>query len=177
MSKQKTILIVVVAALLVVGATFALVVVFMRPTEPGTPSNPFGNAVLPGSQSTGTQTQVQTTKGIALNVPDFRKGHEPEVLPNGTYYAIYGPEYSPDGFAFTVSYSEPGSEFLITLIQEPIGAARLEAERYLRGMLMLTDEELCSLKIAVTVIPEINETYSAYENLGLSFCPRAVKLP
>jgi hypothetical protein len=177
MSGKKTIFIVVVALLLVVGVVAVLAFAFMRPAAPGTPGNPFANTVLPGSQSTGAQLQIRTVTGSLLSVPDFRKGHESYELPNGKYYAIYGPEYSPEGFRFTVTYSEPNSDFLITLIEEPIGAARLEAERYLRGMLMLTDEELCALNTAITVTPNVNEAYSQYENLGLSFCPRAVKLP
>jgi hypothetical protein len=177
MSRQKTIVIVVTAALLVAGAVVVMAFVLMRPVTPGAQSNPFGNTVLPGSQSMGPHIQIRTVSGDLLTVPDFIKGHEAVELPNGKYYSVYGPEYSSEGFTFAITYSEPASEFLVTLIAEPIGSARLEAERYLRGMLMLTDEELCSLNIAVTVTPNINEAYSQYENLGLSFCPRAVQLP
>lgn len=179
MTKQQVILTVGVICLLAVVAGIVVAVLYgTRSSEaPTTPHDPFGNTILPGAVSTGEQMRIRTTVGTEVSVPDFRKGHAPVELPNGTYYAIYGPEYSSEGFLFAVTYSEPNSEFLVTLIEEPIGASRLAAERYLRGMLMLTDDELCSLNIAVTVTPNINEAYSQYENLGLSFCPRAVKLP
>lgn len=177
MTKQQFVLIVGGVSVLALVGIVVVILYLMRLAPSTVPNNPFGNSVLPGAVSTGKYIPIRTSSGAVTSVPDFLQGHEAVELPNGKYYSVYGPEYSSEGFTFAITYSEPASEFLVTLIAEPIGSARLEAERYLRGMLMLTDEELCSLNIAITVTPNINEAYSQYENLGLSFCPRAVQLP
>ena len=179
MTKQQLILIVGgVCALAVLIGMVIVVLYFTRSnTVPSVPLDPFGNTVLPGGVSTVVQIPIRTSSGAVVSVPNFLQGHEAMELPNGKYYSIYGPEYSSEGFTFAITYAEPASEFLVTLLSEPIGVARSEAERYLKGMLTLTEEELCGLNIAVTVTPNINEAYSQYENLGLSFCSRAVKLP
>lgn len=178
MTKQQIILIVGgVCVLALVGIVVTIFYLRSATAVPNSPTNPFGTSVLPGAVSTGEYIPVHTSSGAVISVPNFLQGHEAMELPNGKYYAVYGPEYSPEGFTFAITYSEPASEFLVTLTSEPIGAARKEAERYLKGMLTLTAEELCGLNIAVTVTPIVNEAYSQYENLGLSFCPGAVALP
>lgn len=182
MNKQKLIVVVVgmFGLLLVVGlVSFGL---YLFNTKKVTPAaqveNPFGNPATGGtSVSLENKMSIRTTGGGTLQIPNILKGHEPIVASNGRYYDLYGPEYSTEGFTFSVQYSESDSEFLISLINEPIGEARRDAEKYLRNTLMLTDAQLCELVTAVTVTPDVNESYSTYANLGLSFCPGSVKLP
>jgi hypothetical protein len=168
------------AALLLVAGVVLVLVLFVGPKKqlPSEPQNPFSGAVIPGGAGPARPSiTVRTVTGDAVSVPDFRAGKQADQLPSGNVYTLYGPEYSNDESLFSLQYSEGSAEFLITLLQEPIGAARVEAERYLRGMLMLQDSELCRLNTLVGVMPYVNETFATYENLGLSFCPGAVPLP
>lgn len=183
MTKQRLIL--VIAIILIVLSIGVLAYVGVRmfsARQPGTssqPFNPFGGMVNPGGSTTyiPKTMSVTTGRGEVLMVPNILSGHEPLDTPGGRFYSLYGPEYSTEGFAFSMQYSEMDSQFLIILIAEPIGAGRLEAEKYLRTLLALSDAELCTLNTIVTVTPDVSEVYSQYENLGLSFCPDAVKLP
>jgi hypothetical protein len=178
--KRHQLFIIVGIALLLVASAVLLVVVLSgnKNPQPSEPVNPFSGTILPGgSNASNPPLQVQTVSGDSVMVPDFRVGKQADELPSGNAYTLYGPLYSNDEVPFSLQYSEGSAEFLIVLLQEPIGAARLEAERYLRGMLMLQSEELCRLNAVVVVMPFINQTFATYENLGLSFCPGAVALP
>lgn len=176
---SKNTLFVALGVLLVLIAVGVSVVVVMRMQKTSTlePANPFGNSVLPGDSHTKPAITVSTTAGEQVSVPDFRTGHEPDHTPAGTIYTIRAPEYSNTEMTFSLQYNEATSEFLVVLLQEPIGAARKEAEQYLKAMLMLQDTELCALNTTVVVMPSVNPAFATYENLGLSFCPGAVPLP
>lgn len=180
--KKKTIIIVVAGALLVLGIGILAVVatLFFAPKTPSAPTNPNNPFQLlggsPGTTSTKT-IQIMNKNEEAVVIPDVLSAHEPIDMPSGRFYMLYGPEYSTEGFTFSVQYSAAESLFLINLIHEPIGAARHDGENYLRNLLGLTNDELCKLNIEVSVTPDISEVYSQYQNLGLSFCPSAVALP
>ncbi|MEK7201033.1 MAG: hypothetical protein AAB737_00125 [Patescibacteria group bacterium] len=182
MTKQR--LIIVVAVVLIVLSIGVLGYVGLQMfgrQSPGStqPLNPFGGILNPGGSTTYVPKtmSVHARSGEAVMVPNVLSGKEPLDTPGGRFYNLYGPEYSTEGFTFSIQYSESDSQFLIILIAEPIGAARLEAQTYLRNLLALSDSELCSLNTIISVTPDVSEVYSQYENLGLSFCPGAVKLP
>lgn len=184
MTKQR--LYIVIGAVLVLVAIGVFVAVMYlsnkapEGSDPATGStNPFGQMLTPGGVSgTGTGTvTISTESGESVQVPDFKKGREPLTTPNGNYYNLYGPEYSTEGFTFSVQYGEMDSQFLVMLISEPIGSARTDAEAYLRNLLSLSDQELCELNIDISVTPDVNEAYSQYSDLGLSFCRGSVTLP
>jgi len=183
MTKQNIIIAIsVVLVLLSIGVLgYVGLRVFGTPSEgtTGQPLNPFAALVPPGSSTTyiPKTMSVAARSGESVMVPNIVSGKEPLDTPSGRFYNLYGPEYSTEGFTFSLQYSESDSQFLILLLSEPIGAARLEAERYLRTLLALPDSALCDLNTIVSVTPDVSEVYSQYENVGLSFCPAAVKLP
>lgn len=182
MTKQKVFIVVALVLVLVSIAILGYVGVrVFAPSTPGVPQplNPFGALVNPGGSTTfiPKTMSIQTRTGEAVLVPNILSGHEAIEMPGGRFYTLYGPEYSTEGFTFSVQYSEADSQFLVLLLTEPIGAARLDAEKYLRTLLGLPDDALCTLNTIISVTPDVSEGYSQYENLGLSFCPSAVKLP
>ncbi|MDB5264724.1 MAG: hypothetical protein JWN64_295 [Parcubacteria group bacterium] len=142
-----------------------------------TNNDPFGGLVTSGTGGTTKQKAIHDRSGQVVSVPDFTESKEPLQTPNGVYYQLYGPEYSTQGFTFSVQYGENDSEFLITLISEPLRDARSDAETYMRTLLKLTDAQLCALNTSVVVQADVNELYSEYDNLGLSFCEGSVNLP
>jgi len=179
MTKQKiTIVLAVVLVLLSISILAFVVLRSLSQDQGGTPQpeNPFA---LLGTEGTYSQKtlQVYTKGGEPISTPDFIATHEPLETPGGKFYNLYGPEYSAEGFTFSLQYSEAGSQFLINLLTEPIGSSRKDGENYLRAILNLTSEQLCELNTVVSVNPDVSEVYSMYENLGLSFCPNAVLLP
>lgn len=181
MTKQ-TLIIVVGGALAILGiGILAVVAVFLfAPKTPGAPTNPSDPFHLLGGSGDVTPVrtiQIMNKNGEAVVIPDVLASHEPVDLPSGRFYTLYGPEYSTEGFTFSVQYSVADSLFLVNLIKEPIGAARHDGENYVRNLLKFTNEELCSLNIEVSVTPDVSEVYSQYQNLGLSFCANAVPLP
>lgn len=180
--KKQTLIIVVGVALAILGiGILAVVAVFpFSPNTPGAPTNPSDPfQFLGGSGDTTPMKTIQITNknGEAVVIPDVLTAHEPIDMPSGRFYTLYGPEYSTEGFTFSVQYSVTDSLFLVNLIKEPIGAARHDGENYLRNLLGLTNDELCNLNVEVSVTPDVSEVYSQYQNLGLSFCVDAVPLP
>jgi len=183
MTTKKTIIITVAIALTVlsIGLLLFVAVSFLSPKTPGLQTqtnNPF--QLLGGANDTNPNSktiQIMDKNGEAVVIPDIVSAHEPTDLPNGKFYSLYGPEYSTEGFTFSVQYSASDSQFLVSLIREPIGAARHDGENYLRNLLGLTNAQLCNLNVEVSVTPDVSEVYSQYQNLGLSFCTDAVPLP
>ena len=64
----------------------------------------------------------------------------------------------------------------IGLAKKPLRVTRLKAEKALRTFFPLSDADLCSLNITVVTPGKFDAKYGS-ENLGLSFCPGAVRLP
>jgi hypothetical protein len=77
---------------------------------------------------------------------------------------------------FSVYYDSTAQSFIITLTEEPIGQARLDAEQFLLTTLGLTQSQMCSLNYLVGVTKYVSEQYAG-KNLGFSFCPGATVLP
>lgn len=180
MTKQRLLIgVAVVLVLLSIGVLGYVGVRMFGAREPGSPGEPFAGTQGTGASTSQTPhtTSIKTRSGETISVPDILSGHESDTTDNGRFYTLYGPEYSVEGFTFSLQYSERDSQFLILLLSEPIGAARLEAQNYLATLLTLPDNELCALNTVVLVTPDVSEVFSQYENLGLSFCPGAAKLP
>lgn len=190
---SKTSLIQIVAAvLLVLVAIGILLALFLRPstdtgTDTATSSNPFGFST--GTGTTGTATEptfvITAAGGEAVKVPDFVAGRTStqigatpdDVQYELTPYPAYDPSAPYPTHAYDVQYNAKGSQFVVTLNEEPLGASRLSAEAFLRDTLDLSDVKLCTLNILVGVPYSVNPSLSYYQNLGLSFCQNAFPLP
>jgi hypothetical protein len=169
---------VIVILLIIIGVIFV-----MKAFHPATPvttgTNPFGQTGLQGGQTTGTvanTVKIQTRAGDMLSVPDFTTGHPSDKESNGTYYDVTqdssGNELNPD---FSIVYGTDSS-VSIGLLAEPLSQARLHAEAMLRKLIPLTDAQLCALDVSVMVPASVSDVYAGTD-VGLSFCPGAVKLP
>jgi hypothetical protein len=77
---------------------------------------------------------------------------------------------------YVITYIAGTNSFSIALLQEPIGAARMEAEQYLMQHFSLTEGQMCALDYTVSTPAYVNSTYAG-TSLGFSFCPGAVQLP
>lgn len=153
-----------------------------------TNQNPFGGATSgtnPGFTTSSSTQQAGTMAitdayGASVSVPAFTTGRTPIQGSDGSnYYDLVhqGPVYGNENETFAVQYGEKNSDFTVLLLTEPLSAARADAENFLRATLKLPDAELCKLKITVGVTASTNSIYSRYDNLGLSFCPGAIRLP
>lgn len=133
---------------------------------------------LPSAQS--TQTNGVTTTPVVLKgndgndirVKDFIAGAREDPYNEGHFYLqpINGDT------TYQIEYISATQFFNISLLVEPIGHTRLEAETYLKNILGISDSELCSIAYSVAVPNSVNTTYSG-TNVGFSFCPNAIKLP
>jgi len=186
---NRTLLLIILAVIIVIGVLFGVAYVMYRPsvsqTATSTPVTFPSSGTSTTTSSVGTGGVVIYAKdGSSLRVPNFTKDAPSQqvssVQDDVQYTLTPYPEYVPGQpyptHSFDVAFNQIGSQFLISLNQEPIGAARTDAESFLRSTLQLTDTQLCSLNTLVTVGDDVNAQYSAI-NLGLSFCPGAVPLP
>ena len=139
-----------------------------------TSTDPFGSIIDPGATPGGTEASLPIVlrDGSTISIPDFTKDTQPEWASADAGYQVVGNEDAP----YQVIYFPDGSGFLVSLLQEPLGQSRLDAETALRQKLRLTNDELCKLSSEVGTTISVNETYAGRE-LGLSFCPGSVKLP
>ena len=173
-----------------IGFFIALVVIggvgyfFFRATpsaptpEGGNPfGNPAGNATTSsdGGSSTGT-IFLTTTSGGKVSVPDFTQGKR--SMPIGSYqFYLLTNNQDVEGPAaqFEILYGTDSS-ITITLLKEPLGAARLAAEDTLKSFIAVSDATFCTFNVHVGVPFGVNKFYAS-QNLGLSFCPGATPLP
>lgn len=160
----------IILILLIIGG----LVYFLMPKaspEPSTNEDPFG-ALGGGTRVPPNMIRVTLTDGSTADVPDFTQEAQPEGASAVNGYQVGG----SDDDAFQILYYPEDNGFLVSLLAEPLGENRLRAENALRGKLQLTDEALCKLNAHVATSIHVNETYAG-QNLGLSFCPGAVRLP
>lgn len=144
-------------------------------------TNPFGTpagGVTPaGSSPSSSAFQVPLSNGTSVAVPDFTKTNQPDWAGTTSGYRVAGSEQAGQGGAgFQILYYPGDGSFNVVLLDEPIGQMRLAAESALREALGLSSADLCKLRIQVSTLISVNETYAG-QSLGLSFCPGAVKLP
>lgn len=159
-------------------------------TAPNTPTtqvtNPFGgnttSSNVPTTSPTGGTTGITQTMPISLadgssiQVADFTKDPETQTTPNipGHYFISGG--IGTANIPYSIFYVTSDQSFTISLLQEPIGQMRQEAEQELMQKLDIDEATMCQLRYTVLVSNDVNATYAGH-NLGFSFCPGAVVLP
>jgi len=179
---MNRVLLIVVGVIVLIGVGG---VIFMlsagpknTPAPTATSTSPFGTANQGGTvpaNNTTTRTVV-TTDGTSISIPDITANHPADTEVSGTYYHVTENQNHDQLYPnFNIVYGTD-STFSIGLSSEPLGQARLAAENKLRELTGLTNAQLCKMSVTVMTIPSVNETYAGQE-LGLSFCPGATKLP
>lgn len=125
----------------------------------------------------GPQLAVNDFLHMGATIPDpvnpgiyILAGSAGYCLPNGS---------CPHGASttdYSITYGEKTHSFTITLLKEPIGAARAEAEQFLQQTLGVFGATLCGADYYVGAPNYVNALYSG-KNLGFSFCKDATPLP
>jgi hypothetical protein len=181
---MKKIILIICSAILVIGG------ILLWWTDSGAPKSPVGvSGTLPIAGSSNGQPGVQvggsaSDSGNMITVHDFI--HDPATTPDsvnpGYYYLGYHSQQSATDTAATttppyiIEYIASTRAFNISLLSEPIGAARSQAEEYLLNALGISKADACRLDYMISTPYWVNSTFSG-ENLGFSFCSGATKLP
>ncbi len=148
---------------------------------------PIASTTNTSGSGTNNTVSVGTQDGTGVVVKDFiHNGVTVQDAANqGNYYLAGTVGYCnadgtcPSGAAsneYSVVYFSQDKSFIVNLIKEPIGRARLDAEQFLMTQLGLTQTQMCNLKYQVLTTSSVNALYAG-QNLGFSFCPGATKLP
>ena len=180
---------IIVGVLSAVGVLFG-VAVWLTGSHKPTPTSPsstqnVGLPVAPAAQQITTVTVVTaSSSGSGVQAIDFI--HDPTTVKDsnnaGYYYLGYHTKQSASDQAATTSppylitYISATNYFNISLLQEPIGPVRAEAEQYLMSRLGISQSQMCQLDYMVSVPDRVNTQFSD-RNLGFSFCPGATVLP
>ena len=131
---------------------------------------PSANGTQP-SGATITPVVIKGADGREIHVKDFRASAKQDPYNEGNFYL----QPTDGNTSYQIEYISATQFFNISLLEEPIGLARLRAEVYLKNTLGVSDSDLCALAYSVTVPNAVNTTYSG-TNLGFSTCADAVKL-
>jgi hypothetical protein len=135
------------------------------------------DSAVPGSTPTVQQTiRIRSRLGQVMEIPDPTVRKPVSTIGTHQYYDLTENQQM-QGFAaqFEIVY---GTDFSISIIllKEPVGQSRRAAENALRQFFPLSNEQLCSLDITVSIPLDVNELYPGV-NVGPSFCPGSVRLP
>jgi len=155
-----------------------------------TTDTPNGNGVVtPGTNNSSTTPQantilIQTSAGGYLRTRDFINDPLTAKDPiNASYYYLGYHVYigvtdptATENPPYIIEYLNSTQYFNIALLQEPIGAVRVDAQKYLMTHLGVAENQLCRLKYTVSVPARVNSQFAG-KNLGFSFCPGATALP
>jgi hypothetical protein len=99
----------------------------------------------------------------------------PEAVDLGDgMYSLEGTR-SDKGAAFSMLYSKTDNSYSIAILAEPIKGNRDAASRYFLEILQTDEATACSLNVYIGTVAGINPRLAG-QNLGLSFCPNAVKI-
>ena len=178
---KRAAIVLAILGVLVLLAVFAYLFL-LRQVESPAEAVPVPGANLFGF-SVGEDREPQDTLALALDdgtsvaVPDFTKENQPEWAGESAGYLVAGSETGD----YLITYIMPDrfgsqAQFLVSLLTEPLGEARTEAERALAARLLLSEQELCALDVQVWTRTDVNDAYAG-KDLGLSFCPGSTQLP
>lgn len=176
--------IIVIAGIIIVIALIAFVVWGFMSAPSQTPvTNPAGvnlpsaGNVTPLPSGTPSISVAAIQQG-SIPVKDFKNNPNTVKDPyNAGYYDIAGGSNPGLSHApFHIFYDDTHQYFGITLLSEPIGQYRKQAEQLLLQELGISQAQMCQLNYSVGVGPDVNEAYTGI-NLGFSFCPGATVLP
>ena len=188
---MKNILIYGAIILLLIGAGVAgawfYIHMFSSPAASVTQNVQFpvsGTATSTGGSQAQNKTAVVTSSGGVMQTNNFLANPSTGAYPTaGYYYLGYHAPLSnvPDTTAtahppYVIEYVSQTQYFNISLLQEPLGAARTQAEQFLRAQLGISEAQMCQLQYMVSVPVSVSAEYAG-ESLGFSFCSGAVKLP
>ena len=76
---------------------------------------------------------------------------------------------------YAIAFDKGTGSFNITLLQKPFGQSRNQAEVYLKNLLQIDKNKMCSLQYMVTV-PGYVDTAASGIDYRFSFCPGAIQL-
>lgn len=146
------------------------------PSESASPIT-FPEPLVPITNETSNQTgtYVRDRTGTMIPVKNFKnEAIRPDVYGEDTL--LVAESVGGDGQVFhQIFYYVPDGSITISLLSEPLSNARANAEAEIRSLLGLSDDDICTLDIRVTVPLSVNEALSG-RNLGLGFCPFAADL-
>lgn len=138
------------------------------------PANGQTSAPAPAGERVSIINRDGATVSVKAFLPDANATSTRSVDATGPSPVI--PLYWPEEKGlFSIVYNSNNNFFGVTLLEEPIGEARLQAEAYLIRLLDIPAPDACRLNYTVGVSASLNPIYSG-KNLGFSFCPGAVKL-
>lgn len=149
-----------------------------------TPATSGNSTNLPNVPAAGTNTTPSNTfsvtgaDGSKVAVKDFTKDPATASTANipGHYYIASGLNPGANNATYSIFYVDKDQSFTVTLLAEPTGQARQQAEQDLMKKLNISQGDMCRLNYTVLVPYSVNQAYSG-TNLGFSFCPGATQLP
>jgi hypothetical protein len=163
-----------IALFLAIGIAATILLGGSDEPDPGPTSFPMGSDT-PIKQ--GENVTVYGEGGESFSVRNFaHDGSTKEDPLNDGYYLIGQGDSVVRDFSFDITYIAQTSFFNVSLMQEPLGAARAKAEAYLAATLGLSNEDLCKLRYSVATPSFVSETYAG-QDLRFSFCSDATPLP
>ncbi len=193
---MNKILIVVIGVLVAAGVSVFLVFKLFFATGAPIPTNTntynsntspnnTTSVTSPGQPVLGNTYSLATASGGTIQTKDFKNDPEAGQYPASGYYYL-GIHAPVDGAStanvtaienppYTILYIDSTQYFNITILQEPLGEVRQDAEKYLMEHLGVTQIQMCSLKYIISVPNSVNQIYSS-KNIGFSFCSGAVQL-
>lgn len=174
-----SVIIIIIALVALHGAKNKNVPVTNEATSTGTgtfttsPDKTFPVASSTGVASPDTRTAtVPSSDGTGVVVNNFIKNGSVVLDPskNGYYFFLTNTE------EYAISYNTASGVFTISLLEEPLGASRTDAEAYLARVLGITQNQMCNLRYYVGTSYQVNSLYDS-GNLGFSYCSGATPLP
>ena len=158
----------------------------ITPPPSGTNQSPSYTSTVtpPGPSGTqGGESSVQSTitvlsvDGAAITVRNFKEDSTVKAFPNdsGDYILAGGEDPSVTNAPYSMIYVASDQSFTVSLLVEPLGQFRLQAEKELLQKLGISTATACLLRYQVLTPYRVNPLYSG-KNLGFSFCPGATPL-
>jgi hypothetical protein len=176
MNKVQYIVLAAIVALIVL-VVMGSMYIFGAHSTPSLPVDTAQNS-FPDSRpavTPGEQTAPSTARKDILQDPETKA----DTNNKGHYFvgnSVDPTSSAPPNVPYVIEYIAATDFFSIALMQEPIGAARTQAEQYLMKHLGIAESEMCHLRYTVTTPAWVDTTY-ANTSLGFSFCAGATPLP
>jgi hypothetical protein len=174
------------ATILVVSLALIIGVLQVLPNNEAQPTTPTGDAGVVPYFPPGEDVPMAIVTGDTLQLPldgtevsarNFLRDNDvsKDQVNFGFYYLGTSDISQLGDQAFTIQYIAQTGHFTLSLLREPLGPVRIQAENALVARLGLPKEQLCGLKYTVAV-PGFVSAAASDIDYRFSFCPDAIPL-
>jgi hypothetical protein len=120
-----------------------------------------------------TQQEVVVINNFTKNPEVLRDSQNPDYYFLGNTFKVDANDPAP---TYVITYDSTSGYINVVLLEKPFAVSQYQAEKYLKNLLQVSEEELCALPYSVSVPGYVDDSASGVD-YRFSFCSDSLLTP